>query len=154
LRAQPAVCAAGSIKGLKVDHVVIQSARLQRLQKLAQHVRHVAVSRQGDLNGWRVSRMLREANTPSEADEAERQFEVWAIGPSGSIKMHTPTFAARQTAAGWVIDATTANGAIEQLLGLFISEDAATRWIADHPADWWKLRTASSDELLDGLTAS
>ena len=62
-----------------MDHVLEQSARLLRLGKLAQEVRQVAINRDGDLKGWRVSRLLREANTPAEADEAERQFRTWEL---------------------------------------------------------------------------
>ena len=62
-----------------MEHCLNQSARIKRLAKLAQQVRQVAIDRQGDFEGWRVSRLLREAATPAEADEAERQFEKWNL---------------------------------------------------------------------------
>jgi hypothetical protein len=54
-------------------HDLKQSARLQGLSKLAQQVRQLAINRH-DLEGWRVSRLLRDATTPAQADEAERQL--------------------------------------------------------------------------------
>jgi hypothetical protein len=62
-----------------MDHSLKQSARLQRLSKLAHQVRQVAINRPGDLEGWRVSRLLRDASTPAQADEAERQFRIWEL---------------------------------------------------------------------------
>ncbi|MDB5501636.1 MAG: hypothetical protein JWR89_1538 [Tardiphaga sp.] len=60
-----------------MDHSLAKSARLQRLHGLAYQVRKVAVGRPGDLDGWRISRLLRDAITPAEADEAERQLRTW-----------------------------------------------------------------------------
>ena len=59
--------------------------------------------------------------------------------------MHSSTLAARETREGWVIDATKADGRIEQLLGLFTSKSAATDWIADHPAEWWTFQAVNED---------
>ena len=60
-----------------MDHILEQSARLLRLGKLAQEVRQVAINRASDVEGWRVSRLLRDAKTPAQADDAERQFRTW-----------------------------------------------------------------------------
>ena len=61
-----------------MDHILTTSARLRRLRKLAIEVREISTNRPGgDLEGWRVSRLLRDASTLAEADEAERQFESW-----------------------------------------------------------------------------
>jgi hypothetical protein len=62
-----------------MDHSLKQSARQQRLSKLAHQVRQVAIDRAGDIEGWRVSRLLRDASTPAQADEAERQFGIWKL---------------------------------------------------------------------------
>lgn len=60
-----------------MDHNLKKSARLQRLHGLAHQVRQVAIECPGDLDGWRVSRLLRDAMTPAQADEAERQLRIW-----------------------------------------------------------------------------
>jgi hypothetical protein len=83
-----------------MDHILEQSARLLRLCNLAQEVRQVAINRAGDLEGWRVSRLLRDASTPAQADEAERQFRIWELALSGDISMHLSTFTARETQEG------------------------------------------------------
>jgi hypothetical protein len=62
-----------------MDHELKKSARLQRLNKLAHQVRQVSINRCEDLEGWRISRLLRDAITPAEADEAERQFRIWQL---------------------------------------------------------------------------
>jgi hypothetical protein len=53
--------------------------------------------------------------------------------------MHLSTFEARETDAGWVIDATKNDGKVEQILGVFTSKRGAVKWIAEHPAAWWKI---------------
>jgi hypothetical protein len=53
--------------------------------------------------------------------------------------MHTSTFATRHINSGWVIDATKANGQVVQLMGVYVEEKAAKAWIAEHPAEWFKL---------------
>ncbi|MDB5091799.1 MAG: hypothetical protein JWR09_5793 [Mucilaginibacter sp.] len=60
-----------------MDHDIKKAARLQRLHRRAHQVRQGAIERTGDLDGWRVSRLLRDAKTPAEADEAERQLGIW-----------------------------------------------------------------------------
>jgi hypothetical protein len=57
--------------------------------------------------------------------------------------MHTSTFATRQTDAGWVIDATKADGEVVQLVGLYRKKKAAIVWMAGHPAEWFRLHAAS-----------
>lgn len=64
-----------------MDHSLRQSARLQRLRRLAHQVRQVAINYPDDIEGWRVSRLLRDASTPVEADEAERQLKRWELAP-------------------------------------------------------------------------
>ncbi|WP_299805742.1 hypothetical protein [Tardiphaga sp.] len=60
-----------------MDHNLKKSTRLRRLNRLAPQVRQIALNRPDDIEGWRISRLLRDATTPAEADEAERQFRVW-----------------------------------------------------------------------------
>jgi hypothetical protein len=60
-----------------MDHILQKSARLQRLEKLAHGVRQLAINRPDDVEGWRIARLLRDAVTPAQADEAERQLGVW-----------------------------------------------------------------------------
>ncbi len=60
-----------------MDHNLNQFARLQRLHRLAGGVREAAINRPGDLDGWRISRLLRDAETPAQAEEAERQLGTW-----------------------------------------------------------------------------
>ncbi len=62
---------------LSMDYGFTQPSRLQRLHKLAHQVREAAINRPGDLDGWRLSRLLRDAETPAQADEAERLLEAW-----------------------------------------------------------------------------
>jgi hypothetical protein len=60
-----------------MDHHLKKPARLQRLHALSIQVRQVAIDSHEDLQGWRVSNLLRDARTPAEADEAERQLRIW-----------------------------------------------------------------------------
>jgi hypothetical protein len=60
--------------------------------------------------------------------------------------MHLSTFAARETLSGWVVDATKADGRIEQLVGLYTSRAKAVGWIADHPASWWRSNPTENGE--------
>jgi hypothetical protein len=60
-----------------MDHFLKQPARLERLRVLALQIREAAIDRSEDLEGWRISRLLRDAETPAEADEAERQLHIW-----------------------------------------------------------------------------
>jgi hypothetical protein len=60
-----------------MDHGLAESARLQRLHGRAYQLRQVSIEPAGDLDGWRVSRLLRDAMTLAQADEAERQLGIW-----------------------------------------------------------------------------
>ena len=60
-----------------MDHELGGSARSRRLSKRAYQVRQVSINRCDDLEGWRISRLLRDAATTAEADEAERQLGIW-----------------------------------------------------------------------------
>jgi hypothetical protein len=53
------------------------TARLDLLHRRAGEVRHTALSHPGDLDGWRISRLMRDAATDAQADEAERQLRIW-----------------------------------------------------------------------------
>jgi hypothetical protein len=52
--------------------------------------------------------------------------------------MQTSTFAVRHIEAGWVIDATTADGEVVQLVGV-ISQEKSRNGMAEHTAEWFKL---------------
>jgi len=56
-----------------------------------------------------------------------------------STHMHSSTFAIRHIDAGWVIDATKADGRVEQLVGVFLKKKHAIVWMAEHTAEWFKL---------------
>lgn len=60
-----------------MDHFLKQPARLERLHVLARQMREAAIDRSEDLEGWRIARLLRDAETPAQADEAERQLHIW-----------------------------------------------------------------------------
>jgi hypothetical protein len=53
--------------------------------------------------------------------------------------MQTSTFTTRHTDAGWVIDATKADGEVVQLIGVYLKKKAATAWMAEHTAEWFRL---------------
>lgn len=63
--------------------------------------------------------------------------------------MQTFTFAVRQTRGGWVIDATTADGRVEQFIGLFTSRAAAADWIADRQSGWLEAARATQSPLIE-----
>jgi hypothetical protein len=48
----------------------IDPARKIYLSKIAQETRELSTGTQGDLEGWRVSRLLRDAVTTAQADQA------------------------------------------------------------------------------------
>ena len=54
----------------------IDSCRKAQLARMSSDMRLLTISRQGDVRGWQISRLLRDAETPSEADEAERQWKL------------------------------------------------------------------------------
>jgi hypothetical protein len=49
--------------------------RKARLALLSTQMRQASLERPDDLEGWYISRMLREATTSAEADEAERRLQ-------------------------------------------------------------------------------
>ena len=53
--------------------------------------------------------------------------------------MHLSTFTPRHIDAGWVIDATKADGQVVQLIGVFVNKKAAVVWMAEHTSKWFKL---------------
>ncbi|WP_139069905.1 hypothetical protein [Tardiphaga robiniae] len=70
-----------------MDHEIKKPARLQRLHGLSIQVRQIVIGRLDDLQAWRVSTLLRDATTPAEADEAERQLKVWeSLALQGEVR--------------------------------------------------------------------
>jgi hypothetical protein len=57
----------------------------------------------------------------------------------GAQAMQLSTFATRHIDAGWVIDATKADGQVVQLIGVFVNKKAAVVWMAEHTSKWFKL---------------
>jgi hypothetical protein len=53
------------------------SQRCRSLSVGARAVRERAVMRGCDLDGWRLSRLMREASTDAQVNVAERQFSAW-----------------------------------------------------------------------------
>jgi len=53
------------------------SQRCRSLSVAARAVRERAVMRGYDLDGWRLSRLMREANTDAQVNVAEREFSTW-----------------------------------------------------------------------------
>ena len=53
------------------------SQRCRSLSLAARAVRQRAVMRGGDLDGWRLSRLMREADTDAQVNVAERKFSAW-----------------------------------------------------------------------------
>ena len=54
----------------------INAGRRAELARMSSELRLLAISRQGDVRGWQIARLLRDAETLSEADEAERQWKL------------------------------------------------------------------------------
>jgi hypothetical protein len=48
--------------------------RKMRLSGVATDLRRLSTSRQGNIEGWKISHLLRDAQSTSQADEAERQL--------------------------------------------------------------------------------
>lgn len=48
-----------------------------RLSGVATDLRRSSTSRHGNIEGWKISHLLRDAQTTAQADEAERQFAIW-----------------------------------------------------------------------------
>ena len=103
--------------------------RLQLLHRRAGEVRQVSLGHPGDLEGWRISRLMRDAATEAEADEAEHHLRIWeasamspacpmcgsrvdrggiAAGPSPNYEAHT--FDCRACSFRWTarVDVETA----------------------------------------------
>ncbi len=53
------------------------SQRCRSLSVAARAVRERAVKHGYDLDGWRLSRLMREANTDAQVNVAEREFSAW-----------------------------------------------------------------------------
>jgi hypothetical protein len=53
------------------------SQRCRSLSVAARTVRARAVMRGGDIDGWRLSRLMREADTDARVNVAERKFSAW-----------------------------------------------------------------------------
>jgi hypothetical protein len=51
--------------------------RKMRLSGVATDLRRLSTSRQGNIEGWKISHLLRDAQSTSQADEAERQLAIW-----------------------------------------------------------------------------
>jgi hypothetical protein len=54
----------------------IDLVRKARLLDLSAKTRQMALERDGDVEGWHIARMLREATTIAQADEAERRWQA------------------------------------------------------------------------------
>lgn len=63
----------------------IDPARKARLLDLSAKTRQMALERDGDVEGWHIARMLREASTISQADEAELRWQAHYRNLSSSI---------------------------------------------------------------------
>jgi hypothetical protein len=71
---------------MAVSKSALEPARQQHLKELAYKLRQLAISRRGDLAGWKIARLLREAKTSDQADEAERQSAAW--GAACQTRVH------------------------------------------------------------------
>jgi hypothetical protein len=63
---------AATMNGINID-----PARKIRLSKVAQEIREISTGQHGDLEVWRISKLLRDAVTTAQADEAEARFLLW-----------------------------------------------------------------------------
>lgn len=63
----------------------IDPGRRAQLAQMSSHLRVLAISRQGDVEGWKISRLLRDAETLAEADEAERQWKLHQACRQGDL---------------------------------------------------------------------
>jgi hypothetical protein len=60
-----------------MNGINIDPARKIHLCKIAQETRDLSTGMQGDIEGWRVSRLLRDAVTTAQADQAETRLSMW-----------------------------------------------------------------------------
>lgn len=75
----------------------IDPDRKSILNVRAFELRQLAVKRQCDVEGWRIARLLREAETEAQADEAERQWKA-------HLAARNDTTCPTSTAATFVVD--------------------------------------------------
>lgn len=52
-----------------------------RLSGVATDLRRSSTSRHGNIEGWKISHLLRDAQTTAQADEAEQRLEIWRAKP-------------------------------------------------------------------------
>ena len=57
-----------------VNPDLIDPSRKLVLSRLAHELRQSSLSKQDDMEGWKVARLLRDAVTSGDADEAERRW--------------------------------------------------------------------------------
>lgn len=65
-------------------HSRIYGKRLRDLKDAAYNVRQRAIDTGGDLEGWRLARLMRDAKSLLQANAAERSFGAW-------LHSHSPT---------------------------------------------------------------
>ena len=73
-----------------IAHTNSSERRRRILAEYAYRVRQRAIRRGDDIDGWRLSRLMRDAATPFEVTTAERRYQRWlrasrsAVGLAGS----------------------------------------------------------------------
>lgn len=66
-------------------HSPVYGKRLLDLKDAAYNVRQRAISTGGDLEGWRLSRLMRDARSLPQANAAEHRFGVWLLTHSRAV---------------------------------------------------------------------
>lgn len=66
-------------------HSPISGKRLRDLKDAAYNVRQRAISTGGDLEGWRLARLMRDAKSLPQANVAESRFGVWLLAHSHAV---------------------------------------------------------------------
>jgi hypothetical protein len=55
----------------------IHDARIAQLHREYYEVRQHSIGGGADIDGWRVARLMRDAQTPVQADDADRKLNAW-----------------------------------------------------------------------------
>lgn len=55
----------------------VHAARIAQLHRESCEIRQYAIGGEADIDGWRLSRMMRDAQTPAQAVDADCKLNAW-----------------------------------------------------------------------------
>ncbi len=55
----------------------VHAARIAQLHRESYEVRQYAIGGEADIDGWQLSRLMRDAQTPAQAGDADRKLNAW-----------------------------------------------------------------------------